>query len=854
MNYSNKINKVDRELLVELFITQQDILSEPNGDISINDSDFQFDFTGVKQMIPPGFQVSQFNYINNPDGTIRWIYPKRAKRPTFLEFYSASSWKANAFVMITKAAFRLGLRRFIQAGTFSISHKHPLRIESIGSGISFDNYSLFTGTVGPNRKVLMELNLKGKTTHFVKIPLKKNNSSGLVENEMNVITRWRKHKLLNLEVPVTQYHPHEGSLAISSIKPDNSKRETTFTNRHAMALEEMYKESTEIKLSESSYWDAIQHQLQQLKHDDRIPEHSEIAEQLRKLASTFDPDMSLKTSLAHMDFTPWNMYVNSKKLFVYDWELSRPGVPLLFDLFHFIYSSEILIGRKSFKEIRSMINDQLQQAQIQSTIKANDLDIDRYHDLYLLFNCSYYLNIYQQQESLHQQVFWLAGVWNGALKNSLSRFDSKTNRTLFLNDFANTINLIPHAMLKSMGKSIHDLSESSDVDLLIEKKRLPELMTFIQRYPLIQHMNVVRKSFMTIVQLFFNDGSFLSLDLLHELRRKSLRLPFEESYLQNAKQDQIKIPEAVDDIEYILLFYLLNRADVPKKYAYIINLSEKFQTNTLHLFNEKYGMNLHSFDQLLVYSPEIRDQLTNAIGQFQENSFLNRFVSYFNYLKDTLMQGFHGRGFVITFSGVDGAGKSTIIEGIKEQISIRYRRNVVVLRHRPSILPILSAYKYGKDEAEKRSVASLPRQGGNHSTFSSLLRFSYYYSDYLLGQVWVYLRYLALGNIVIYDRYYYDFINDSLRSNLHVSPTLVKHLFRFIHKPRLNFFLYAPSDVILARKKELSSSDIHLLTDRFKQVFTEFSKKYTTSRYILIKNIDKQQTLTSILDHYHQVA
>ena len=47
------------------------------------------------------------NYICNPDGTIRWMYPSRSKKPTFLKFYSSSTLKSKMFSLITSFLFNL---------------------------------------------------------------------------------------------------------------------------------------------------------------------------------------------------------------------------------------------------------------------------------------------------------------------------------------------------------------------------------------------------------------------------------------------------------------------------------------------------------------------------------------------------------------------------------------------------------------------------------------------------------------------------------------------------------------------------------------------------------------------------
>ncbi len=200
---------------------------------------------------------------------------------------------------------------------------------------------------------------------------------------------------------------------------------------------------------------------------------------------------------------------------------------------------------------------------------------------------------------------------------------------------------------------------------------------------------------------------------------------------------------------------------------------------------------------------------------------------------------------IITFSGVDGAGKTTILTKVKELIEDKYKKEVVVLRHRPSILPILSAIKHGKKEAEKKTMEVLPRTGKNKSKLSSFIRFSYYLVDYMVGQWINYFKYTAKGKIIIYDRYYFDFINDGRRTNIDLDSGFIKFFYKFVFKPKLNIFLYADPDVILSRKQEMDKESIVDLTNKYKNLFNEYNNKYN-QHYLSIENIEIDETMNKI--------
>ena len=208
----------------------------------------------------------------------------------------------------------------------------------------------------------------------------------------------------------------------------------------------------------------------------------------------------------------------------------------------------------------------------------------------------------------------------------------------------------------------------------------------------------------------------------------------------------------------------------------------------------------------------------------------------------------HHRGITVTFSGVDGAGKSTIIEEVRQSLQQKYRQKIVVLRHRPSLLPILSSFRYGKSEAEKRTREKLPRQGNNKSGISSFFRFLYYYLDYLLGQYYVYFRYTLRGYTVLYDRYYFDFIIDSRRSNIVLPKGFLRFCYTFIFKPQVNVFLFAPAEVIYSRKQEMSINDISALTSEYKELFDELGRDNKREQYLVINNINLDETLNRIMN------
>ena len=200
--------------------------------------------------------------------------------------------------------------------------------------------------------------------------------------------------------------------------------------------------------------------------------------------------------------------------------------------------------------------------------------------------------------------------------------------------------------------------------------------------------------------------------------------------------------------------------------------------------------------------------------------------------------------FAISFSGVDGAGKTTVLKLLVEQLSLSGFK-VVELRSRPSILPILSSFVYGRATAEKRATESLPRQGKNSSRVSSWLRYSYYLIDYVFGQFFVYFKYSRRGYIILYDRFYFDYIADPKRANLVLNTSVAKFFLYFIKLPEVNVFLYATPEVILSRKRELGADEILDLTGNYLTLFEELNCRFGNT-FLCIDNINLAETMTKI--------
>lgn len=797
---------------------------------------------------------SKFRYFNNADGTIRWVWSHKLRRPTFLSFYNSAYKTALLLKTIIKIAFFLRLGKKISSGTFTFNGVFSV-IDKIEQSKTIKHFSIFTGTIGPNRKCIIELGDGKVTKQFIKIPIGET-AANLVANENKILNLLRHFQFSTLHYP--DFSNKDFIDVQSNIKPKKHFTSPSWTSNHTQTITSLYElQVNKIDLNTTDFFTNAQQQIKAARQNPYFKSvvHAEmvcseinlVIQQLLKM------NIMVPTGFMHGDFTPWNMYETQNAISLYDWEMSKTNMPLLFDLFHYVIQKGVLIQHYNSSQIEHILKEVLNQPEVKQLIELHKIDVDLHLKLYLIYIVSYYLNVYSKQPSLHVQVEWLMQNWLNMLIR-LNATDKQSNmRLIFIQQFFTSIQFNNYRVLKHVGKTFTDYATHSDIDLLVAPTDVLTIIKKIKKAYGVYKVQVIKKSFMHIVYVYFSDGSFISIDLLTGFKRKNRYFLQASEWLMAPAciENGIKCPDLFFAFEYIILFSLLNGANTPDKYqAYYNMLSEKQQQQITERIAIKYGLKINSLNNLFHYNICHQNKIICYIKKQYADKPFQKVFHTIQYFIDTLKEIYCKKGIIMTFSGVDGAGKSTVLEEVKTELETSFRRTVVVLRHRPSILPILSVYRYGKHAAHQKAIESLPRQGKNKSTLSSLLRFAYYFTDYALGQLYIYVKHVLKGKVVLYDRYYYDFIADPQRSNIKLKSGTAKFLFRFIKTPDINFFLYAEPEVILKRKQELSYSDIQNLTEKYKTLFTQLE----ASKHISICNNNKQQTVQTILQAFGKAA
>lgn len=163
------------------------------------------------------------------------------------------------------------------------------------------------------------------------------------------------------------------------------------------------------------------------------------------------------------------------------------------------------------------------------------------------------------------------------------------------------------------------------------------------------------------------------------------------------------------------------------------------------------------------------------------------------------------RGISVALCGPDGVGKSTIASALEDALP----GEMLHIHHKPGVLP----HPRGDSDRD----FSKPYEKAARSSPMSILKALYLFVDWWLGWIFVIWPRVRRGDSVIIQRPWLDLTVDPERYRLGVGAWLLRTLGRFLPDPTITLLLSAPSDVIHARKSELSTSELDVRARRWRE-------------------------------------
>ncbi len=197
------------------------------------------------------------------------------------------------------------------------------------------DFSIFCGTPSVHQKITMQISKGSKILGYCKLSDKENIVNLFLYEQKTLETL--KEKGVN-QIPQCLYcailDDNVSLFVQSTMKSNRSKILHQWSDLHWNFLCDL-KERTEKKLpfEQTDFFrniNLLQHNQSYLPDNERIIIDIALTE-----IYNYYKNETVKFSVYHGDFTPWNMFVEKKQLFVFDWEYASSTYPSYMDQFHF---------------------------------------------------------------------------------------------------------------------------------------------------------------------------------------------------------------------------------------------------------------------------------------------------------------------------------------------------------------------------------------------------------------------------------------------------------------------------------------------------------------------------------------
>lgn len=202
----------------------------------------------------------------------------------------------------------------------------------------------------------------------------------------------------------------------------------------------------------------------------------------------------------------------------------------------------------------------------------------------------------------------------------------------------------------------------------------------------------------------------------------------------------------------------------------------------------------------------------------RKNASLPIRLKYMAFMLGTVIpkRVFHKCGLSVAFVAPDGAGKSTVINRVKETVSGSFY-GVNLYYMRPHLFKNLGHYNK-LNPTEEAATNDDPHGVVCDSVFKSAVRFFFYNLDFQLGTLLKINRNKINKQLVIFDRYYYDYFADMKRYKYSLPAWFPAAFEWMIPKPDMVFVLDGNPEVLYERKKELPISELEKQCSVFRQL------------------------------------
>ncbi len=405
----------------------------------------------------------------------------------------------------------------------------------------------------------------------------------------------------------------------------------------------------------------------------------------------------------------------------------------------------------------------------------------------------------------------------------------------------------------------------SDLDILVEDKKFNEVIKYlINNNWVIQFSEKHEKFKIRLLKVI--DGKIVALHIHRRISWNGIEyLDFKEILKRRVKYQRIYHPSKEDEFMIIMAHALFENNKIPLIDLLILKdlLTQKLDYNYIKMQTKRFGW----YPAFMSFQKIMKQQLTRQYTtnpniefsilelyknriykmlhdlRFNTNNVLDEFFTFFiNPLTSRLKR----KKIILTLSGIDGSGKTTLsLNIIKELKVVGLNFNVKWCKKRPIISKLFRLSKKTPSTNQKFNKSNytiLNKSILIRMVWLSILLFEY------IPQLWIKtLRAYILKTTLICDRFIYDTEAD-ICIRLNNTPKIFLKILRFLSpKPTLSFYIDVSIDNAMKRKPKENEERLKLLSKIFKKIIPQgviiingnLPKKKITSKIlsVIIKEI-----------------